>query len=146
MIKPPKVVFFQGTFDLTNCGHIRAFKLAKSYGDKLVVGLNTDDLIKRDKKRQAIMPYEQRKEILESIKYIDLVIPCSEELAIGYLKQLDADVFVLTKEWEERHRDTGIAWIKAKGGEVHFSPRFKDILCSTDLRNRVVERHKLGDF
>jgi len=137
-----KVVFFQGSFDLINCGHVRAFALAKSYGDILVVGLNTDELIGKDKNREAIIPYSQRKEIVEGNRHVDLVIPCDQELALPYLKALDADVFVLTKEWEERHRETGIKWIREKGGEVVFSPRWGDILCSSDIRKRIIEGGK----
>lgn len=133
-----KIVFFQGSFDIVNAGHVRAFALAKSHGDILVVGLNTDELIRRDKGREPIIPYSQRKEIVEGNRHVDLVIPCDQEQALPYLKMLDADVFVLTREWEERHRDTGIAWIKAKGGEVVFSPRWGDILCSTDIRQRII--------
>lgn len=133
------VVFFQGSFDILNAGHIRAFALAKSHGDVLVVGLNTDDLIRRDKKRDPILPYEQRKEILEAIKYIDLIIPCDQELALPYLQMLDADVFVLTEEWESRHRDSGIPWIVAKGGKVIYSPRWEDVLCSSDIRKKIIE-------
>jgi len=134
-----KVVFFQGSFDVVNAGHVRAFALAKSYGDILVVGLNTDELIERDKSRKVIIPYSQRKEIVEGNRHVDFVIPCDQEQALPYLEMLDADVFVLTKEWEERHRDTGIKWIKDKGGEVVFSPRWEDILCSSDIRKRIIE-------
>lgn len=133
-----KLIFFQGTFDILNAGHVRAFKLAKSHGDVLVVGLNTDELVRRDKERDPILPYTQRKEIIEAIRWVDMVIPCDEELALPYLEGLDADVFVLTEEWKDRHLDTGIAFIEAKGGEVVYSPRWPDILCSSDIRARVI--------
>lgn len=134
-----KLVFFQGSFDILNAGHVRAFALAKLHGDTLVVGLNTDELIERDKNRKVILPYEQRKEIIESLKPVDLVIPCDQELALPYLVALNADVFVLTKEWEERHKDTGIKYMQGKGGEIVFSPRWPDIMCSSDIRRKVIE-------
>ena len=138
-----KIVFFQGTFDIVNTGHIRAFELAKSYGDILVVGLNTDELVSRDK-HEPYLPYSQRREIVEANENVDIVIPCDDEQALPYLKMLDADVFVLTKEWEERHRETGIRWMNEKGGEVVFSPRWDDIECSSDIRAEVIRRHEEG--
>ena len=132
-----KKIFFQGSWDIINAGHVRAIKLAKSYGDILVIGINTDDLIRRDKKREPILPYNQRKEIIEAIKWVDSVIPCDQENALPYLKMLDADVFVLTREWEERHKHAGIQWIRDKGGKVVFSIRWKDIFCSSDIRKRI---------
>src|SRR4051812_35255655 len=128
-----RIVFFQGTFDITNVGHVRAFALAKSHGEVLVVGLNTDALVARDKGHIAMLPYDQRKEILDGMRDIDLVIPCDQELALPYLQALDADVFVLTQEWKERHKDTGIKYMEAKGGVVVYSPRWEDIFCSSDI-------------
>lgn len=68
------VVAVCGGFDPVHIGHIRHFRDAKKLGDILVVILNSDDwLIK--KKGYAFMPFEERKEILESIRYVDKVIP-----------------------------------------------------------------------
>jgi glycerol-3-phosphate cytidylyltransferase len=119
--------------------------LAKSYGDKLVVGLNTDELIFKDKGRESILPYSQRKEIVEAVRYVDLVIPCDQELALPYLEMLDADVFVLTEEWRERHLTTGIAYMEAKGGQVVYSPRWPDITFGTQIRRKLYnEFHDQG--
>ncbi len=132
-----KVVFFQGTFDILNAGHVRAFELARSHGDMLVVGLNTDALVRRDKSREPILPYSQRAEIVAAIRWVDKVIPCDQEQALPYLMAWGADVFVLTEEWRHRHLDTGIKWIEDKGGKVVYSPRWPDILCSSDIRAAI---------
>lgn len=133
--------FFQGSFDITNAGHIRAFSLARSRCDYLVVGLNTDRIIREDKGREPIIPFSQRKEILEGLRNIDEVIECDDIYALPFIKQVGASVFVLTKEWEHRHPDA-INYINSIGGEVVFSPRWEDILCSTDIRKRVIEGGK----
>ena len=140
-----KVVYFGGSFDLINAGHTRAMRLAKSHGDILVVGLNTDELILKDKGRESILPYSQRKEIIEAIRYVDRVIPVDQELALPYLEMLDADVFVLTEEWRERHLTTGIAYMEAKGGQVVYSPRWPDITFGTQIRRKLYnEFHDQG--
>jgi len=69
-----RTVLSYGSFDLTHIGHIRLLKRAKALGDYLVVGLSTDNF-NTIKGKKTVIPYEQRKEILESIKYVDKVIP-----------------------------------------------------------------------
>ena len=67
-----KIVMVSGGFDPVHIGHIRMFQEAKQFGDRVVVGLNSDEWLTR-KKGSPFMPYEERKEILEAIKYIDYV-------------------------------------------------------------------------
>jgi choline-phosphate cytidylyltransferase/glycerol-3-phosphate cytidylyltransferase len=133
-------VFFSGTFDLLNCGHIRSFDLAKQQGDELIVGLNTDDIIRSDKGREPIIPFDQRKEILEAIRFIDHVIKIDNILHLEVLKELDADVYVCNDEWKERQKDA-IEWIIAKGGRIFVPPYFPDdgiTLSSTMIRQRII--------
>lgn len=89
-----------GTFDFLHVGHIRLLKRAKALGDYLIVGLSTDsfNLIKH---KSAFIPYDQRKEILESIKYVDLVIPEeSWEQKIQDVLAHKVDIFVMGDDWE----------------------------------------------
>lgn len=137
-------VFFQGTFDILNAGHVRAFKMAKEQGDWLVIGLNSDDIIRSDKGREPIIPYEQRFEIIKAIRYVDIVVPCNGIYALPYLQDINADVYVTIEEWKERQKEA-IEWIKAKGGTVFTPPYFPDegeILSSTMIRKRVIEGAK----
>ena len=77
MKKKMKIVAVSGGYDPVHVGHIRQFKAAKSLGDKLCVILNSDRFLK-NKKGFVFVPFKERKEILESIKYIDKVIPCTD--------------------------------------------------------------------
>ena len=72
--KKMTTILTYGTFDLLHYGHIEILRRAKELGDRLVVGLSTDDFNKTKEKKCEI-PYEKRKEFLESIGYVDLVIP-----------------------------------------------------------------------
>ena len=63
-----------GTFDLLHYGHINLLKKAKQQGDYLIVGLSTD-AFNLEKKKQSYFSYEKRKQLLEAIRYVDLVIP-----------------------------------------------------------------------
>lgn len=131
-----KKVFLQGSFDLLNAGHVRFISEGRKQGDYLIVGLNSDELIRWYKKREPMMPYRQRKELLEAIKYIDKVIPCHEPQAINYLKKLKVDVYVYYEEWVENQFEA-IEWMKQNGKKTHRINKVKNLLSSTDLRTKI---------
>ena len=69
-------VWTNGCFDILHRGHIELFKYAKSLGDELVVGIDSDEKVKKDKgKNRPIINLQDRIFMLQSIKYIDKVIP-----------------------------------------------------------------------
>ena len=94
MKKNLKIVAVSGGFDPVHIGHVRQFKEAKRLGDKLYVILNSDRFLK-NKKGFIFMPFKQRKEILESIKYIDKVIPCidRDQSVCRTLAKIKPDIF-----------------------------------------------------
>jgi len=94
MKRKKRVVATSGGFDPIHIGHIKLLREAKKLGDKLVVLLNTDDWLKK-KKGLVFMPYNERKEIIESIKYVDEVVPVIDEngTVAETLAQLKPDIF-----------------------------------------------------
>jgi len=80
--------------------HINILRRAKSYGDWLIVALSTDDF-NRLKGKQSFFTYEQRKNLLESIRYVDEVIPENNwEQKITDIKNNHVDVFVMGDDWQ----------------------------------------------
>ena len=73
-----KIVIVSGGFDPIHSGHIAYFKSAKSYGDKLLVALNSDIWLE-NKKGKFFMPFNERKAIIESINYVDEVIDFKDD-------------------------------------------------------------------
>lgn len=95
-----KTVLTYGTFDLLHVGHINLLRRAKALGDKLIVAISTDEF-NAMKHKQAYYPFEQRKQILEAIRYVDLVIPEeSWEQKIQDVQQYNVDTFVMGHDWE----------------------------------------------
>lgn len=94
-----KVITY-GTFDLLHYGHIRLLKRAKSFGDYLIVGLSTNEF-NQEKGKTCCFSYEERKALLESIKYVDLIIPeDSWEQKVHDVRQYSVDVFVMGDDWK----------------------------------------------
>lgn len=94
-----KRVLTYGTFDLLHYGHIRLLKRAKALGDYLIVAISTDEF-NAGKGKKAYHSYETRKEMLEAVRYVDLVIPEETwEQKIDDVKKYDVDVVVMGGDW-----------------------------------------------
>lgn len=94
-----KVITY-GTYDLLHIGHINLLERAKACGDFLIVGLSTDEFNAK-KHKTAFFPFEHRKRILESIRFVDLVIPeISWEQKIQDVAKYSVDIFVMGDDWK----------------------------------------------
>ena len=96
-----KRVITYGTFDLLHYGHINLLRRAKEQGDYLIVALSTDEFNRDEKQKKCYFSYEQRKQLLEAIRYVDLVIPEETwEQKITDVKTHRVDTFVMGDDWE----------------------------------------------
>ena len=125
-----KRVITYGTFDLLHYGHINLLRRAKALGDYLIVALSTDEFNWVEKHKRCYFSYEQRKQLLEAIRYVDLVIP-EESWA---QKKTDAseyhiDTFVIGDDWTGK-----FDFLEDQGVEVVYLPRTPEI-SSTQIRH-----------
>ena len=89
------------TYDLLHYGHIRLLERAKELGDYLIVVVSTDEFNWNEKQKKCYFSYEERKSLLEAIRYVDLVIPEeSWEQKISDVKEFKVDTFVIGDDWE----------------------------------------------
>lgn len=96
-----KKVITYGTFDLLHYGHINLLQRAKELGDYLIVALSTDEFNWDQKQKKCYFTYEERKRLLEAIRYVDLVIPetCWEQKAED-VREFKVDIFVMGDDWK----------------------------------------------
>ncbi|MCT7783498.1 MAG: glycerol-3-phosphate cytidylyltransferase, partial [Lactobacillus iners] len=96
-----KKVITYGTFDLLHYGHVRLLKRAKELGDYLIVALSTDEFNELKKHKEAYNSYNERKYILEAIKYVDEVIPENDwNQKITDVQKYNIDTFVMGDDWK----------------------------------------------
>ncbi|MFL1695594.1 glycerol-3-phosphate cytidylyltransferase [Weissella kandleri] len=96
-----KRIITYGTFDLLHYGHINLLKRAHDLGDYLIVALSTDEFNWDAKQKKTYFPYEKRKQLLEAIRYVDLVIPeTSWEQKVSDIQLYQADTFVMGDDWQ----------------------------------------------
>ena len=119
-----KRVITYGTFDLLHYGHVNLLKRAKSKGDYLIVGLSTDEFNLNSKDKVCYFSYEERKSILEGIRYVDLVIPEENwDQKVKDMKLYDIDTFVMGNDWEGKFDYLA----EEAGVEVAYSERTPEI-------------------
>lgn len=95
-----KRVITYGTFDLLHYGHINLLRRAKEQGDYLIVALSTDEFNWDEKQKKCYFSYEKRKQLLEAIRYVDLVIPEKNwEQKVSEVKEYHVDTFVMGDDW-----------------------------------------------
>jgi rfaE bifunctional protein nucleotidyltransferase chain/domain len=113
-----RIVFTNGVFDILHPGHVRYLQHARSLGDVLIVGLNADASVRRNKgPERPINPQDERAEILEALECVDAVVLFEEDTPAGIIKAIQPDILVKGADWAEDAivgRDT----VEARGGRV----------------------------
>ncbi|MBX0310239.1 MAG: D-glycero-beta-D-manno-heptose 1-phosphate adenylyltransferase [Sulfurihydrogenibium sp.] len=117
--KGKKIVFTNGCFDIIHAGHVDYLEKAKSLGDFLVVGLNSDESVKRLKgPTRPVNPVEQRKKVLQALKPVDLVIVFEEDTPERLIKEIKPDVLVKGGDWKIENI-VGADFVMSYGGKVY---------------------------
>ena len=96
-----KRVLTYGTFDLLHAGHINLLRRAKELGDYLIVVVSTDEFNWNEKRKKCYFSYEERKKLVEAVRYVDLVIPEENwDQKISDVKEYHVDTFVMGDDWK----------------------------------------------
>lgn len=112
-----------GMFDLLDYGHIKLLKRAKTLGEYLIVVVSTDEFNWKEKGKKCYFSYEQRKALLEAVRYVDLVIPeTSWEQKRSDMHEYHVDTFVMGDDWKEK-----FDYLEEEGVEVVYLPRTPEI-------------------
>ena len=123
-----KTVLTYGTFDLLHYGHLEILKRASLLGNKLIVGVSTDKF-NEIKGKTCVLPYQKRKELLESLDYVGKVIPENNwDQKVTDIQGNNIDIFVMGDDWEGKFDELKVFC------EVIYLPRTKGI-SSSKLRS-----------
>lgn len=125
-----KRVITYGTYDLLHPGHINLLRRARGLGDHLVVGVSTDEF-NAVKQKDAFYTYDERRLVLEAIRYVDQVIPEETwEQKVDDIRRLGIDVFVMGDDWLGRFDDL------REHCEVVYLPRTEGI-STTEVKSSL---------
>ncbi len=134
-----KRVITYGTFDLLHYGHINILRRAKELGDYLIVALSTDEFNWKEKNKKCYFNYEQRKQLVEAIRYVDLVIPetCWEQKRTD-IHEYHVDIFVMGDDWTGK-----FDFLKEEGAEVVYFERTPEI-SSTQIKDDLHQQQGIN--
>jgi D-beta-D-heptose 7-phosphate kinase/D-beta-D-heptose 1-phosphate adenosyltransferase len=134
-----RIVFTNGCFDLLHAGHARLLSFARSQGDVLVVGLNSDASVRRLKgEGRPVTPEAERVELLSALSCVDHVLVFDEDTPQQAVEQVAPDVLVKGEDWREKGV-VGREFVEGRGGKVILFPLTPG-RSTTDLLRRLAER------
>ena len=130
------VVFTNGVFDLLHPGHVRYLEEARQLGDVLIIGLNSDRSVRRNKGDQRpIVPEGERAELLAALRCVDAVVVFDEETPHAIISAIQPDVLVKGADWGPDNI-VGRDVVEARGGRV-VRVQLSEGLSTTELIGRV---------
>ena len=130
-----------GVYDLFHIGHLNILKNAKSLCDKLIVGVSTDQLVKEYKNKNTIIPFEERIDIIRSLKYVDAVTPQDTMDKFSIWEKLKFDLMIVGDDWYKTNK-----WEKYEkifsdvGVKIIYFPHTKGT--SSTLINEILMRER----
>ncbi len=130
-----KTVITYGTYDLLHVGHVNILRRARELGDRLVVGISSDEF-NAIKGKKSIFSFKERKQILEAVRYVDEVFAENNwEQKRDDIKKYNADIFVMGDDWTGKFDELSTLC------QVTYLPRTEDI-STTYLKNKVIYETK----
>ncbi len=132
--------YTSGVFDLFHIGHLNLLKNAKGLCDKLIVGVTSDELVAY-KNKKAVIPHQERMEIVRNIKYVDAVVPQYDMDKFKMWERLKFDVMFVGDDWFETEK-----WkkfdeqFKAVGVKIIYFPYTRGV--SSTLINEILKKQR----
>ena len=135
-----KIVTTNGAFDIVHIGHVRSLQQAKSFGDILIVGVNSDSSIKKYKsEKRPIIPEQERAEMVAALSCVDYVTIFGETDPCALLEVIKPDVHVKSGDYDpEKMPETPV--VRKYGGEVKIT-KFISGRSTTDLIKKISEAY-----
>lgn len=138
--KKYKIGYTTGVFDMFHIGHLNILRQAKSQCEHLIVGVSTDELVQSYKHKSPIIPYEERRMIVEACRYVDEVVPQEDRDKIGAYERIRFDVMFVGDDWKGKPLFQEVeAYLNDHGAIVIYFP-YTEGTSSTILREKVLNR------
>ncbi len=93
------LVYTAGTFDLLHIGHVRIIRAAQGFGDKLIVGVSTDELVESYKGKRPVVPFDERLEMVRALRGVDAVIAQHDQDKFAAWERMRFDVWLVGDDW-----------------------------------------------
>ncbi len=139
------VVYTVGTFDLLHVGHLALLEYCATLGDTVAVGVASDEVVKLYKPNIPVIPLEQRIEMLQALRCVDIVLPYHELDYLSICKEVNADIFVIGEDWGRKPHNQDVEnYFNEHGKEVvqiKYNPRNS----STKIKKTTIKQFQKGN-
>jgi rfaE bifunctional protein nucleotidyltransferase chain/domain len=134
------VVFTNGCFDVLHAGHVQYLAWARAQGDALIVGLNSDESVRKLKgERRPLVPFEDRAQILLALRSVDVAVGFSERTPEAVLDRIRPDVHVKSDQYREDELPERTVVLQ-HGGEIRLAPHMPG-RSTTDVVAEIIARY-----
>ncbi len=138
------VVYTVGTFDLLHVGHLALLEYCATLGDTVAVGVASDEVVKLYKPRIPIVPLEQRIEMLQALRCVDIVLPYHELDYLTVCKEVKADIFVIGEDWGRKPHNQNVEnYFNVQGKKV-IQIKYHPRTSSTKIKKMVIAQLEDG--
>lgn len=142
-MKQHKIGYTTGVFDLFHVGHLNILKRAKEQCEFLIVGVSTDELVMEYKNKKPVIPYADRAEIIEGIKYVDMVVPQVNRDKFSAWDNLKFDAMFVGDDWKGSNLFSEVEKrFKQVGVEIVYFPYTKGV-STTELKHQIQVKEKV---
>ena len=139
------IVYTVGTFDLLHVGHIALLKYCASLGNTVAVGIASDEVVKLYKPNIPVIPLEQRIEMLQALRCVNIVLPYYELDYLSVCQKVKADIFVIGEDWGRKPHNQDVEnYFNTQGKKVvqiKYSPRNS----STKIKQDVITQFQVAN-
>jgi len=132
------VVYTVGTFDLLHVGHLALLEYCATLGDTVAVGVASDEVVKLYKPNIPVIPLEQRIEMLQALRCVDIVLPYHELDYISVCKEVKADIFVIGEDWGRKPHNVGVEDYLNEQGKKTVQIKYHPRTSSTKIKQNVI--------
>ena len=144
-MKKYKVGYTAGVYDMFHIGHLNLIKKAKEQCEYLIVAVSTDELVQKEKNKTPIIPFEERVQIIEALKYVDKVVPQVDKNKFGAWEKYKFDAMFVGDDWKGKPIFKEAEEKLAKvGAEVVYFP-YTGHISSTILRDKINKDYPVNE-
>ncbi|MBL4584937.1 MAG: adenylyltransferase/cytidyltransferase family protein [Pseudomonadales bacterium] len=140
------IVYTVGTFDLLHVGHLALLEYCKTLGSVVAVGVAADEVVSSYKPHVPVIPLEERIEMLQALRCVDIVRPYFELEYVSGCKDIEPDIFVIGEDWGDKPHNVAVESylksVKSKIIQVSYSPKTSS---SKIKQNTIAQSHR-GEF
>lgn len=136
------LIYTVGTWDLLHVGHLAILQYCKTLGNTVAVGVASDDVVASYKPNIPVVPLEQRMEMLQALRCVDIVRPYYELEYASACKELDVDIFVIGEDWGTAAHNLEVESLLKLTGKSIMQVGYNPLTSSTKIKKRTIAQYQ----